>query len=327
MRRIIVALAFIFAFTCIASGTGMAASKDKHVWLRAGGAGGNSWAYSCMTAISESIKSVDPDLEMVVQATPGSTTHYGMFAKKSIDVGTGYTPTDWWALKGSPPVFKEGYSGTFYNIAPLGITVTQLVVRDDSSLKTFRDLEGKKVWVGDAGAAMTQMHVRLLADLGLKCDQMQSSREDGFELLKEGRLDALITSNGTPYAYVLELATATKIRFLPFSDEDIAKYSEAGPFSTKGYITDKDYGFVKEPVQTLVQMQNVHVRADLDIDVAYRLTKAIVETWPQVNKIVSATGRVDPLRDTVPYAVVKLHPGAIKYYEERGVTVPAELQP
>jgi TRAP transporter TAXI family solute receptor len=265
-------------------------------------------------------------MDLIVQATPGSTNHYGLFETGDLDAGTGYTPTDYWANEGKPPLFDKPLAGVYYTIAPITISKTHVVVRADSKVKTLTDLNGKKVYLGDPGAASTQMAIALIELLGIKCNPIQTARTEGFEMLKDGRVDVLIQSQGTPYASIIELATATDIRFIPFSDGELKKCIESGPYCFAGEILPSEYSFVKEPVKTLTQVQNINVRATLEDDVVYRLTKDIAECWDEVVKVVPAAGKVNPLKDAT-MTIAKLHPGAIKYYEENGVAIPAGLKP
>ena len=70
---------------------------NEIIQLKAGGAGTTSWSYSCLVAVSEAIKKFDPTLDLIVQSTPGSTTHYAMLRSGELDLGSGFTPTDYWA--------------------------------------------------------------------------------------------------------------------------------------------------------------------------------------------------------------------------------------
>ena len=145
-------------------------------------------------------------------------------------------------------------------------------------------------------------------------------------MVKDGRADAAILCTGVPYASVLELASAIPLRMIPFTEEEMKKCLEAGPYAFDGEILQEEYEFVSEPVRTLTTIQNILISPNVSEDVAYRLTKAIVETWDEVVKTVPAAGKVSPLED-FDKSVLPLHPGAIKYYEEQGLTIPDDLRP
>jgi TRAP transporter TAXI family solute receptor len=308
-----------------ASGGGAPANTPAPVQLRVGGAAQNSWAYSCMVAIAEAIRQTDPGMDLVIQATPGSTNHYPMLANDEIDMGTGFTPTDYWANIGEAPLFNKSYKDQFYVIAPITKSKTHVIVRADSPVKTLADLNGRRVYAGDQGGASTQMALRIIATLKLKVDAIQTGRAEGFEMLKDGRVDAIFQSQGVPYAAILELATAAKLRLLSFTDAEIATLTASGPYCFKGEIAPGAYDFVTEPVKTVSQQQNINVQAKMDNDLVYRLTKDIVENWPNVIKVIPGAASVDPKVD-VTNTVTKIHPGAVRYYEERGVTIPANLK-
>nr|WP_312576128.1 TAXI family TRAP transporter solute-binding subunit [Sedimentibacter sp.] len=294
--------------------------------LRVGGAGTTTWSYSCLVAVSEAIKQKDPSIDLVIQSTPGSTTHYAMFKNGELDLGSGYTPTDYWALNGIAPLYDEKYDDCFYTLAPVTVSKTQIIVDKNSSIQSIQDLNGKKVFVGDPGAAATALAVEIVDALQLDIQSIQTDRNEGFEMLKDGRVDAVIQNTGVPYASVLEVASAIPLRIIPFTDEEIETCLARGPYNTVGEITSSDYDFVTEPVKTLTQIQNINISSKVSDDVAYKIAKAISESWDDVVATVPAAGKVSPVED-IDKSVAKIHPGAIKYYEEQGVKIPDKLKP
>ena len=327
MNRKTVALVAILAVSLLSSPLAVSSAlADDFVQLRVGASFPTSWSYSCTVAIAEAVRQVDPSLDMMVQATPGSTNHPYMFIANELDLGTGFTPTDYWANHGHPPMFEEPMEGVFYKVVPIAISKTHILVRDDSTIQSISDLNGRRVSVGEAGGAATQMALNIVEALGLQLNAIQNSRTEAFEMLRDGRLDALILNQGAPFAGVIEFATVANPRFIPFTEDEVATFVEAGPYCFSGYLTSNEYQFIPEPVRTLTQLQNIHANATLDEEIVYRLTKAIVAAWPEVVRVVPAAGSVDPLVDVVK-SVTKIHPGAIRYYEERGVVIPDELRP
>ena len=317
----IIILIFVF-FIC-----GKSLAADETIQLRVGGSGQNSWAYSCMVGIAESIRQADPGMELIIQATPGSASHYSLFETKDLDAGNGYTPTDYWATIGQGPLYDKPYKGVFYTIAPISFSKTQVMVAANSDIKSMKDLKGKRVYLGDQGSSSTHMSANIIKVLGIECETIQTDRAEGYEMVRNGRADALIHNSGTPYANILELGTAIELRCIPFTDEEIKICIESGPYSFQSEISAADYSFVKEPVKTLAQGSNIIVRADLDEAIVYRLTKNIVEVWDEVTKIVPAAGLIKPLENILTNSVAPIHPGALKYYEERGVEIPDHLKP
>lgn len=318
----ITAVAFMVVLGVLA---GTASAADDVIRLRCGAAGTTTWSYGCSTAISEIVRQADPTLDITVQATAGSTGHYKMFKRGEIDLGTGTTYTDAWAMAGRAPLYKEKFNGEFNTLVMISKAYLEVVVLDDSSIRTMQDLNGKKVFVGDAGSASTQMNVEILDILEINCKRVAVARSEGFEMLKDGRVDVLMQTQGIPYAMILDLASTRKIRHIPFSDEDMSKL-KTRPYNATAVITPKDYSFEAKDVQTGSNFQDLNISPKVSNEVAYKLTKTIIENWDKLVAVVPATKKVDPLKDILN-ASAPIHPGALRYYQERGVVFPKHLLP
>ncbi len=317
-----IALLALFAVSACLS-----TARAEELWLRVGANIPTSWNYACMVAMSEAMREVEPDIELVLQSTSGSTAHYSMFAAQELDIASGTSNTDYWANLGQAPLFDQVYEGEFYHLLPLTLAKTNVVVRQDSGINSMSDLNGKRVFVGDPGGASTTMSVDVLRMLGIKATEIQTDRTEGVEMMKEGRVDCVIFNVGTPYSVILELHSAVPVKLLPFTQEEIEACKAQAPYCIEATVTPNDgYEFVKETIPTVASLQTINVNAKLDDDIVYRLAKAIVTTWPEVVKVVPAAGAVDPAKDALRSAA-KIHPGAIRYYEEIGLTVPAHLKP
>jgi len=66
------------------------------------------------------------------------------------------------------------------------------------------------------------------------------------------------------------------------------------------------------------------VRADVDEDAVYKITKTIYENLPFLNAIHGATKAMS-LEQAISGLPLPLHPGALKYYQEMGIKVPERL--
>jgi len=308
-----------------AAGLAMAGQDREVIQLRVGGATSSSWIYSALVTIAEEVKQNSP-YDWIVQATPGSTSHYGLFKNGELDLGSGYTPTDYWAIEGTLPGYEgRVYEGDFYTLAPVTASFTQVAVRADSSIQKLEDLKGEIVFVGEPGAASTPLAWNLIKTLGLDIKEgISQDLIQGYEMLGEGRVAATFNSAGVPYSLMIEYATKFPLRLIPFSDEEIKKMVTT-PYNSSGVITSDAYSFVKEPVQTLKQIQTINISPKVSDEVAYELAKVIWESWENVVKNVPACGLVSA--DDIVNVVAPIHPGAIKYYEEQGIQIPDKLRP
>jgi TRAP transporter TAXI family solute receptor len=87
------------------------------------------------------------------------------------------------------------------------------------------------------------------------------------------------------------------------------------PFYTKVTISEKDYGFIPEPINTVAVQATLIANLDLDEQVAYDIVKAIIESKESIMVANSKGAYIDP-NYAVQGVSVDLHPGAKKYFQE-----------
>ena len=300
-------------------------NKAYAVQLSCGAAGATSWVYSCVTAVSEILKQ-HSDIDLVVQSTPGSTVHYGMMASGELKMGSGYNPTDYWAWNGIGALFPKSYKGEFYTMIPLARSYFYVIVKKDSPITKIADLKGKRVFVGDPGSAQAAGTQDVIKALSLEMDQIMTDRDEGFEMLKDGRVEALMYGGAAPYSSILAVASDIDIRFIPMTGEEQKSITEVAPYYFAGAIPKDSYDFLDGDIDTVCTYQNIVVSKALDSEIVYTMTKTLVEHWKELNSIVAGTSDIDPLVN-INNSVVPIHPGAIKYYEEKGITIVPTLHP
>lgn len=194
----------------------------------------------------------------------------------------------------------------------------QLVTTAKSGIKTFDDLKGKKVSVGAPGSGTFANAEQLLEIHGLAMDDIDPQNLDfgeSQESLQSGLIDAAFITAGTPTAAVETLNATTDVVIVPVeeakADELIKKY----PYYAKDVVPKGTYG-LEEDVPTVSVGAMLVVLNDVPDEVVYDVTKAIYEgagslTHPKGKFIKAETG-LDGIG-------IPVHPGAQKYFDEKGV--------
>jgi TRAP transporter TAXI family solute receptor len=291
--------------------------------LRVGGAGTSTFVYGFMSTWSEVLKEKVPNHALIVQATPGSTSHYLMFDKAELDMGSGFTPSDQYAINGEK-IFEKS-SDSFRAMIPVTEARGHFIAVADSPIQSVKDLNGKKLGVGAKGSPTSLFVEDQVKALGLDVELIYSKPSELMEMIKDKRVDAGWYYTGSPWSAIVELSTQTDIKLISFSEDDLKTLKAAAPYITVRQLTSKDYEFIKEPVTVPGALQTVNVHKDVPEDIIYELTKATWESWPKMNELVKATAKVS-IKDAASL-VGKLHPGAYKYYKEAGVDIPDRLKP
>jgi hypothetical protein len=301
--------------------------SSEQITLPVGGAAETSWVYGALTTVSETIKQDGNDhIDLVVQTSPGSVPHPQLFEEGQIKLGSSTTSVDSWAMAGREEFYDKSYEDVYYALMPLNKAKMHIVVPADSDINNIRDLEGKKVFTGDPGTSILYTALDVLDALDIEVDDYSMDRDQGFQYLQAGRVDALMFTLGAPYSSLLELESGMDVKLVPISEEDIEILEESLPDLTRiTFEPGEEYDFVDETVTTVANIQLIASAADVPEDNVYEIVKAIWGSWDRINEQVPATGLVT--EEDIVDMVAPVHPGAIKYYEEIGIEIPDHLVP
>jgi TRAP transporter TAXI family solute receptor len=280
--------------------------------LATGNRGGVYYAYG--QGFADQVAKRLPRMRPTVVPTAASLDNLRMVAAGRADVAFTLADSAALAAGGQPPFTAPQ---PIRALARLYDNYVQLVVPAGSPVRRLSDLRGRTVSTGAAGSGTELIAERLLTLTGIDKNRDIARRRLGIgesaAALRAGTLDAFFFSGGLPTETITALARANAIRLV-----DLGGYAEQmrpryGEFYFERTIPASTYGL---PVTTTVGVPNfLVVHADMDADLAYRLTRllftereAIALAHPEARRLnrLSAYG-------THPVA---LHPGAVRYYRE-----------
>lgn len=211
---------------------------------------------------------------------------------------------------------------TFSAIACIYPEVCQLIATEASGIKSVADLKGKNVAIGDAGSGVFYNATQILAAAGIDYEKdikaTFASFSDSATALKDGAIDAAFITAGTPTTAITELATSTKVVAVDLGDDVIAKLMNDFPFYTKYEMTSADYGFITDKVNTVAIMATYVVTNEMSEAQAYEITKNLWENADMATCHAKAA-QMDIKTTVNGIGDVPLHPGALKYYVEKGI--------
>jgi TRAP transporter TAXI family solute receptor len=203
-------------------------------------------------------------------------------------------------------------------------TPLQAVVLQRSNITAMAQLDKKRVGAGPkAGTGGTYVPAIFKA-LGISADISNGSLDEAAADLSADRMDAFVTTVGAPAPAVEKIVATAPVTFLDLSSEQIDAVHKALPEFSSSKIAAGTYRPLDKDCVT-VGMYNFAIgRADLPDDLVYQLVKAVFENQPRLVKVTAAAS------DTIPQNVLKdtflpLHPGAVRYYREVGITIPDVL--
>ena len=199
---------------------------------------------------------------------------------------------------------------------PIPSLTMHYVVRSDSGINSFDDLAGKTVLIGK-GTYGAREAASCLKMLGLedKIEVANVELGNAVPALKNKKIDAFATSGSFPAPNVVEAAAGIGIRRLPLSDEQIAKANRSKIEIPAGTYPGVDY-----PVGTNALPVIAYATTEMDDNTAYQITKTFWEQKAKMSQLTSWWQGVTP--ELLSNVKGKMHPGALRYYEENGITVP-----
>ena len=259
------------------------------------------------------------DMNVTAQTTGGSVENVRLINKKDVELALAQSDTLDQAWNGLE-AFKEPFKG-MSAIATMFPEIVQIVVRADSPIKTFPDLKGKKVGVGAPGSGTEASYRQTLEAYGMKREDVNSqylSFAESAEAFKDKHIDAFYVIAGIPVSAIMDVSMQNEIRILPLSADVTAKLIQKYQFLASAKVPANTYRGQTEDVPTVAVNSVLIAGNQLKPEVVYNLTKVLFENQPQL-AAAHAKGKELNLQRAVTGVSIPFHPGAVKYYQEKGL--------
>ncbi|MFG1480257.1 TAXI family TRAP transporter solute-binding subunit [Xanthobacter sp. V4C-4] len=283
--------------------------------------GGTSGVYYPLgVAVSKLIGEKVPDARPSVQATKASVENLNLIQQGKGEVA--FTLADSLA-DGAAGKEEAGFKAPLTKVRALGgiyPNYIQIVAAKDSGIRTIADLKGKRLSVG-APRSGTELNARaILGAAGLKYADLGKIEylpfAESVELMKNRQLDATLQSAGLGVASIKDLANSVPIVVVEVPASVVAKI---GPPYLSTSIPANTYEGQAVDVPTAAVPNFLVTRADLKDAEVYAITKAIYENLPELAAAHAAAKGIK-LENAMKGSPVPFHPGAEKFFKEKGVT-------
>ncbi|MGG0719504.1 TAXI family TRAP transporter solute-binding subunit [Robertmurraya massiliosenegalensis] len=277
-------------------------------------------AYYPVGGVMASILSQMDGYNFTAEASGGSQENARLIDSEQAQIGFFGADTSYNAYHGleaftDKPIKLAGLAQIYSN--PFHV-----VTLKNSGIESIADLEGKKVAVGAPGSGTSGKAKLILEAYGLIFDENMKAEyldfAEGSDALIDGNVDAVIISVGLPSGNVQELATSHEIKLIGFETEKIDQIREEYPYFTETTIPAGTYKGIDEDVNVISAPNEINVDPDLDEDFVYEITKILYETKYD-DFVASHASMKDSTLEIAPNTSVPLHPGAEKFYKEKGL--------
>jgi len=204
-------------------------------------------------------------------------------------------------------------------IAAIYPNYIQIVATAESGIKTLADLKGKSLSVG-APESGTELNSRaILAAAGMSYKDIGRVEylpfAESVDLMKNRQLDATLQSAGLGVASLKDLSSSTGITVVAVPKEIVDKI---GPPFVAATIPAHTYTGQDNDVPTAAVANYLVTSSAVSDDLAYQMTRLIFESLPELANA-HAAGKKIRLETAAQGSPIPLHPGAIRYYKEKGL--------
>jgi len=197
----------------------------------------------------------------------------------------------------------------------------QLVVRANANINSVKDLKGKSISSGAPGSGQYQLVTDLLRVNGLSRSDVKedsSSFAQAMDKIKDGNLDATLITAGIPVAAITDAAQSHPIKVLALAGPEIEALLKEQPFYTQVQLPANTYKGQTAPVSTIAVMAVWAAHDGVSENTAYEVTKALYENTAIMGQV-HVQGKNISLNTATAVGSVPLHPGAARYFREKGV--------
>ncbi len=282
--------------------------------------GGTSGVYYPLgVAIGKIYSDKIPNVKTQVQATKASVENLILLQQGRGELA--FTLGD--SLKAAWEGDEEaGFKSRLDKLRTLGAiypNYIQIVATSDSGIRTLADLKGKSLSVG-APKSGTELNSRaILSAAGMTYKSIGKVEylpfAESVDLMKNRQLNATLQSAGLGVASLKDLSTSIEITVVSVPKAIVDKI---GPPFVPAMIPANTYTGQDKDVPTAAVVNYLVTSAAVSDDLAYQMTRLIFESLPELVDA-HAAGKAIKLETAATGSPVPLHPGAIRYYREKGV--------
>lgn len=204
--------------------------------------------------------------------------------------------------------------------------VFQIAVPRKSSIRSIADLKDRNISPGKAGWSGTAFAQAVFKAYGITFDSIKRNGgavhhvdySDSVALMKDGHIDAFLPLASVPQSSLMELDFEPGIRLLSIGERELEQVLATIPGSARFVIPKDAYEGLEHDVQTVGIPVVLIVHKDVPDELVYRLVKSFWERGPELTEV-SPVWKTVKLENALVAATAPVHPGAQRYYEERGV--------
>ncbi|MBP6251403.1 MAG: TAXI family TRAP transporter solute-binding subunit [Rubrivivax sp.] len=257
-----------------------------------------------------------------VESTGGSVFNINTMRAGELDFGVAQSDWQYHAVNGTKVFEKDGKFTDLravFSVHPEPFTV---LARKEANITKFEDLKGKRFNVGNPGSGTRASMDELLSAMGWKLSDFSLASElkadEHGAALCDNKIDGFFYGVGHPSANIQDPITTCGAKLVSLTGPAIDKLVAQYPFYAKVDIPGGLYAGNPNPTPTYGVLATFVASAKVPDETVYQLVKAVFDNFDDFKKLHPAFAHLDPKHMVKDGLSAPLHPGAMKYYKEKG---------
>jgi TRAP transporter TAXI family solute receptor len=260
-----------------------------------------------------------------VESTGGSIFNLNVIHSGELDFGVVQSDWQYHAYNGTSKFKDKGANRKLRAVFSIHSEPFTLMARNDSGIKSFADLKGKRVNIGNPGSGQRGNMDLLMEKYGWTKEDLALASElkasEQSRAMCDNKIDAITYTVGHPNASIKEASTSCDTVLIPVDGPIVDELIAANPYYAPVTVPGGMYRGSDKDTPTFGVKATLVTSAEVKDEVVYQLVKAVFENFDAFQKLHPA---LEHLRkeDMLLGNSAPLHPGAIKYYKEAGLMKP-----
>lgn len=259
-------------------------------------------------------------MRCTVESTGGSVFNVNAIGSGDITMGVSQSDVQYFALKGEGPFKDKGPNHELRALFSLHPEALTLVARRDSGVRSWADVKGKRLNIGDPGSGNRVMTEDLMRQSGLKTADLKLATDlkpaEMAGALCDNKIDAYTYVVGHPNASIKEAMATCNASVVPVPEADIDRMLKSSAYYSAATVPARMYGDNPD-IRTFGVRATVVTSSKLPDAQAYAIVKAVFDNLDDFKKLHPALEHLTP-QDMLSGNTAPYHPGALRYYREKG---------
>ena len=306
--------------------SGTSITKLKNLYTFSGGPSGGTFQYfaSAIATIGQ-----QEGQKLLARSSGGSIENIRLVNSQKADFAVAYSGHVYAGahgkLKNDENIYNQVLAMAYLYGAP-----AQLVVKANAGIESPLDLEGKRVGVGNAGSGAAANAEIYFTSLGIwdKMDREFLGYRNAATAMQNGQLDAFWVFTGYPSASILEVAMQAHIKLLDtYAAGEAVGLFKNNPFFTAVTVPANTYKGQTSAIASFQDGALLVANAKVPDEVVHQILTAIY-SQEGLEYLISVhnSAKSMSIETGLKGVVTSIHPGALKFWQEKGLTIPTAMQ-